>query len=231
MNDDDDEVDADITPMIDIIFLLLIFFLLTTKFIAEEKVIASILPTTKGQAQPQPDDLEPPDDINVLVFPHDPNNPGAFARGAGGVEYFDNLWRQNPATDFATLRVGNADQVYIINGRYLGQREGGEAMVRHVAEVHEYLFQQLSRFETNQTPRSEETPIVLHCFSGMPWKYALLVYDAIRGYEGRVAGHGGRAMTQDDMLTAREVSFAPPRLRQYHEWEHGNELVEIIHMQ
>ena len=34
--DDEEEVKGDMTPMIDIIFLLLIFFLLTTKFVEEE---------------------------------------------------------------------------------------------------------------------------------------------------------------------------------------------------
>ena len=40
----------DLVPMIDCIMLLLLFFILTTKFTADEKAIASLLPTDKGQA-------------------------------------------------------------------------------------------------------------------------------------------------------------------------------------
>ncbi|MFW5882297.1 MAG: biopolymer transporter ExbD [Planctomycetota bacterium] len=231
MNDDEDEdVEGDMTPMIDIIFLLLIFFLLTTKFIPEEKVIASILPTDKGQAQSRPQDIEPPQDVNVLIYPYDPNNPSAYARGAGGVQYFHNLWNSNPAKNYATLRVGNNDQVYRMNGRLLESHGGNPQMVQHVGEIHAYLKQCLAGADVGRTQpdRSEMDPIVIHCFSGLPWKYALIAYDGVRGYEAEQAGK--KAITAADMLTAREVAFAPPRLRAYHEWEMGKELNEIILM-
>ena len=66
--DDEEEVKGDMTPMIDIIFLLLIFFILTTKFIPEEKMIASVLPTNKGQASASVQ-LEEKHDVNILIFP------------------------------------------------------------------------------------------------------------------------------------------------------------------
>jgi aspartate kinase len=37
-------------------------------------------------------------------------------------------------------------------------------------------------------------------------------------------------VTYEEMLEAREVSFAPPRIRNYHTWELGNEMFEIINM-
>ena len=42
-----EEGKLDLVPMIDCIMLLLLFFILTTKFSAEEKAIASLLPTDK----------------------------------------------------------------------------------------------------------------------------------------------------------------------------------------
>jgi hypothetical protein len=62
----------------------------------------------------------------------------------------------------------------------------------------------------------------------MPWKYALLAYDAVRDYEGDKVGKYNK--TNFDLLEAREVSFAPPRIRNYSTNELGNELFEIVHM-
>ena len=57
---DQEDVEGDMTLMIDIVFLLLIFFLLTTKFIVPEKMISQLLPTNKGQASSSPPVVEPP---------------------------------------------------------------------------------------------------------------------------------------------------------------------------
>jgi len=48
------EVNCDLTPMIDVTFLLLIFFILNIKFKVEEGEIESFLPKDKGQASGTP---------------------------------------------------------------------------------------------------------------------------------------------------------------------------------
>ena len=78
------------------------------------------------------------------------------------------------------------------------------------------------------SPRKEQRPVVIHCFSALSWKYAMLAYDAVRQFE-RDKAQGVITSTQD-LREAREVSFAPPRIRNYHTWELGNELYEILHM-
>ena len=51
------------TPLIDIVFLLLVFFILTTKFIPEEKVIKQLLPTDQGSRSVQQEMIDEPEDI------------------------------------------------------------------------------------------------------------------------------------------------------------------------
>jgi len=48
--------------------------------------------------------------------------------------------------------------------------------------------------------------------------------------DGGVSAVDGPDLTPEDMQTAREVTFAPPRIRDYRQWEMGYELFEIIHM-
>ncbi len=228
MNDDEQEdVESDMTPMIDIIFLLLIFFLLTTTFIPEEKVVASLLPTDKGQRTDTPI-VNPPQQVNVLIYPYDRHDPAAYARGAGGVQYFHQRWTTDPVVRDATLRIGNGDTVCRLRGDLLSRAGGDRQMIGHVRTVHAYLAQELAHADGGhkRADRAQMDPIVIHCFSGLPWKYALVAYDGVRAYEAAHAS-GERA---SDLLTAREVAFAPPRLRAYHEWEVGKELNEIILM-
>lgn len=49
----------------------------------------------------------------------------------------------------------------------------------------------------------------------------------MRAYEAQVAGVADD-LTPDQLADAREVCFAPPRLRGYHVWELGIELDEIL---
>lgn len=50
-----DEHEADLTPMIDIVFNLLIFFMCSTKFIVPEGMIEAFLPKAEGAARTTPD--------------------------------------------------------------------------------------------------------------------------------------------------------------------------------
>ena len=37
----------------------------------------------------------------------------------------------------------------------------------------------------------------------------------------------GKGSSVEDLLSARDVTFAPPRIRGFHTWEMGKELFEI----
>ncbi len=218
----DEQDDIDLTPMIDIIFLLLIFFILTTKFVPDEKAISNLLPTNKGTANtPPPEVVEPPQDINVRIFPK------GITRTMG-VQDSDKWWHANKGVGrkTAVLQIGNGDSIEI-NGPQLGDGSP-EQQETEIATIHGYISAKLTEREIAGA-RKEQSPIVLHCFSGLPWKYAIVAYDAVRSYE---AAHG-QSIDQSDpdaLLEAREIMFAPPRVRDYHTWELGNELWEIVRL-
>lgn len=218
-DDDEDEAKGDMTPMIDIIFLLLIFFILTTKFIPEEKIIASLLPTDKGQSSAKVE-IEEPQNVNILIYPRGPD----YVRGHQPSHY-DRVWHADPDASNATVAVGNRAPIEVI-GAELSARGGGE-LNAELEKVHSYLFENFAGYE-KAGARKDQDPIVVHCFSGMPWKFALTAYDAIRAYEAEK--NGKVELTEEDLLNAREVNFAPPRVRDYRQWEMGYELFEIIHM-
>lgn len=215
--DDDDEIKGDMTPMIDIIFLLLIFLILTTKFIPDEKAIASLLPTDKGQAMASVK-IEEPQNVNILIY------PAGFTRGFQPSHY-DQQWHANPKAESAIYRVSNRPEIQI-DGRLLASRSENKEN-EQLSMIHAYIHQHLAEFEKGAPTRKDEDPIIIHCFSGLPWKFALAAYDAVREWEkGKFSGE----LTPEAMLNAREVTFAPPRIRDYREWEMGYELFEIIHL-
>ncbi|HCW43734.1 MAG: hypothetical protein GWP41_05710 [Planctomycetia bacterium] len=51
---DANKAEADMTPMIDVVFLLLIFFMLATKFKMPEGTLRSYLPKNKGESNSRP---------------------------------------------------------------------------------------------------------------------------------------------------------------------------------
>lgn len=218
-DDDDGEVKGDMTPMIDIIFLLLIFFILTTKFVPDEKFIASILPTNKGQASTPSEKIEPPEDINILVYPI--NMPRSKQPS-----WYDNAWKDKREARSAFIRIGSSEPIEI-SGTELSLDKNRARVDVELDRAHGYVFNELEKREQNSAARKDEDPVVIHCFSGLPWKYAILVYDAVRDYERTRTGRG--ANSPEELLVAREVNFAPPRIRDYHTWELGNELFEIVH--
>ena len=101
-----------------------------------------------------------------------------------------------------------------------------------IESVHGYINQHLSALEDpgNSALRGKQPPVIVHCFSGMPWSMALIAYDAVRAYEDKYVDVS--TWTQDDWANpdkSRDVTFAPPRLRAYRKWEMGYELSDIIH--
>lgn len=196
----DDSLDrgrVDLVPMIDCIMLLLLFFMMTTKFTAEEQRLSSLLPTDQGAGDRKT--LELPRQINLTVVP------------AGADPALDAAALQRGLIDSpraADLRIGNRDPL-----RLHGDGSDLEAIHRYVAEA-------LAPYEIAGAARTEQLPIDIHCFSGMPWRHALAAYDAVRGYE----------LAKGSQTIARSVSMAPPRIRDATPTIRGEELWEILHL-
>ncbi len=214
----------DLVPMIDCIMLLLLFFILTTKFTSEEKTISSLLPTDKGQAATKQKTVEPPQQVSICIY------PAGLQKGGQPSQYFAQLHEMQPAAinviPKAWIRIGSADPIEL-DGSML-HTKNSEQMQTSVNMVHQYIKENLAKFEVgNAADRKAQAPITIQCFSGMSWMFALVAYDACRGYEGGITGRKstGKPTDFDD---AREVDFAPPRIRDYSAKELGEELFEIV---
>ncbi|MDH5433473.1 MAG: biopolymer transporter ExbD [Gammaproteobacteria bacterium] len=58
----DDETEVDMTPMLDIVFIMLIFFIVTTSFVKEEAIVLN-------RPKPSPDtDVVPPEHLRPIVI-------------------------------------------------------------------------------------------------------------------------------------------------------------------
>lgn len=218
----------DLVPMIDCIMLLLLFFLLTSKFTSEEKAITSILPTDKGQsAAPSTQKVEPPKQVNIAVY------PAGLPANLQPEDYVLKLKRMfevspNRILPDASIRVGGNAPV-AMQGRLLGQ-QGSNELKQHMDQIHAYVQQNLVTYEkADAKERKDQFPIIIHCFSGMSWKFALVAYDAVREYE-RTKGAFANSNDPLAIQKQREVDFAPPRIRNYSAAELGQELFEIINL-
>ena len=218
----------DLVPMIDCIMLLLLFFILTTKFTTEEKAIASLLPTDKGQAPtPQNKPVEPPKQVNICVYPE------GFVKGFQPSEYLAKLEAlrksQGVVLPRAFLRMGG-DETVLIDGKSLSTKAHPD-LKRNLDKVRAYVSEKLAQRENpSAADRKAQDPVVISCFSGLSWKFALVLYDAVRDYE---AVKAGSKMLDDPSQwdKTREITFAPPRMRNYSAKELGEELYEIVNMQ
>ena len=221
----DDAVDSghlDLVPMIDCIMLLLLFFMMTTKFSSEEKAISSLLPTNKGGQSNGGKVLDPPQIINIVLY------PDGMGKGNQPKDYGAQLVAMNtPLIQSALLRIGGREPM-AIKGQVL-KRKKDVVMEGELNAIHQYVKEQLQVFEKAGEPRNKQNDIVIHCFSGLSWKYALVAYDAVRAYEGE---KNNMKWTGDptELDNARSVTFSPPRVRDYAVNELGIELYEIIHM-
>jgi hypothetical protein len=130
----------------------------------------------------------------------------------------------------AYLRMGGDDTI-IMNGKSLSQKAHPD-LKRDLEMVRGYIHDKLAQRENaSVASRKEQDPVVISCFSGLSWKFALVAYDAVRDYEGSKAGSLMDKKDPKEWEKAREVTFAPPRIRNYSAKELGNELYEIVNMQ
>ena len=218
-----DDGRLDLVPMIDCIMLLLLFFMMTTKFSSEEKTISNLMPTDKGAASKSTSEhLDPPQLINIAIYPE------GMGPGYSPAEYQTQLAAFNtPIIPAAQLRIGGRAPV-LIRGHVLKRKKDAETTAE-LELIHQYIKEQLQQFEKEGQPRNKQNDIIIHCFSGLSWKYALVTYDAVRSYEGE---KNGMAWTgnPEELANARSVTFASPRVRDYAANELGTELKEIIQM-
>ncbi len=97
-----------------------------------------------------------------------------------------------------------------------------------MAAIHDYVFAALERRERPGAAASkEQDPVVIRCFSRLPWKFALIAYDAVRDFEKSKSGgmDDGQPSRWED---ARTIDFAPPLMRNVSVDELGEELYEIV---
>jgi biopolymer transport protein ExbD len=223
---DQEEGKLDLVPLIDTVMLLLMFFIMTSKFTTEEKAISSLLPTDKGQMASTPTKpVEEPKQVNILIFPAG-MEPGLQPSG-----YRDQLQRMRATSgeniDQATIRIGGDRQ--IIDGNVLSRHQNTDRLKDEINKIHSQIGAALEKYENGEGERNKQVPVIIHCFSGMSWRFALVAYDAVRYYEANktTVKYTGKP---EEMNLFREVTFAPPRIRNYSANELGNELFEIVHM-
>lgn len=214
----------DLVPMIDCIMLLLLFFILTTRFVSEEKGISSLLPSTGQLATTT--FTPPPEPVNVCIY------PAGLDRGLRPMDYYQRLRELQGATPASIsrvwVRIGRAEPL-LVDGRAMSSITKARSTAV-VADVDRYVASCLTSFENPAIAgRAGQCPVIIHCFSGLSWKFALAAYDAVRAYEGPLmrATQGPASMVLDP-TTTREVDLAPPRIRDSSADELGNELFEIV---
>jgi biopolymer transport protein ExbD len=223
-NDAEDKVNM--IPMIDTMLFLILFFMLVTKFTPDEKSITRLLPTDKGQSSGPSSKPVPTEQINIAIY------PSGLQKGFQPSQYRDqmNAMIDNGSFNSAVyIRVGGADPIEIKGNPLSEHGMGSQLMKDQVNQLHAYIDKELSTREGGAAARKDQPPVIVSCFSGLSWKYALLAYDAVRAHEVKAA-KGRINATNADLLDAREVTFAPPRIRNYNSNELGNELYEIVHL-
>lgn len=215
----------DLVPMIDCVMLLLLFFILTTKFTADEKQLSALLPTNQGQSNGPPVTIIPPQDINLVV------TPTGISRGLKEADYqrtwneIERLRGRTPPS--AALRIGGSDPLLIDGSLFRSSDQ--DAVKAQVEVIHAYVAQELAARE-EAGDRTKQSPVNIHCFSGLSWGYALVVYDAVRAYEARhqPTETGVKAILGEGQRT---VTFAPPQIRNSTAKELGRELWHLTHLQ
>ncbi|MBA3938517.1 MAG: biopolymer transporter ExbD [Planctomycetes bacterium] len=225
MHDPDDsgkrEGRLDLVPMIDCIMLLLLFFILTTSFRAPIKQIVVLLPA-KGPAPSHPTIVEEPHILRIAVYP-DGVEPGDSA--AAYQRRIDALLKRGMVPT-VRVRIGGAEP-FLLLGADLdhGDTPALEAALDGLAAR---IGAALKEREVPGTAtRHDQVPVEIHCFSGLSWKYALVVLDAVRSYEQDYE-HDLPKDAEKAARLRREIAFAPPRLRNYRVNERGEELAEIL---
>jgi biopolymer transport protein ExbD len=221
----------DLVPMIDCIMLLLLFFILTSKFISPERGITALLPTDKGEAHPRLTTATTlPKTVNICIYPE-----GLYA-GFQPSDYqakLNDLRHQvGDVLPNAQVRIAGEPPLLVSGRALIIDRTRSIAVM---ADIGAYVDAALAAREDPVANRHDQPAVVITCFSGMSWKFAMVIYDAVRNYEKSKTpiplGHGNDPIFAMDRSAIRSVEFAPPRVRNCDEHELGDELYDIVNMQ
>ncbi len=215
----------DLVPMIDCIMLLLLFFILTTSFHPDELSLSALLPD-QGAGERRIEDRPRPIPIGIY--------PAGLTAGADESHYAAEWNRMSSGAipSQVAVRIGRNDAL-ILDGRALSSSDPSVSAAE-LARIGSWMDRELARFELPGLARKQQPQIEVHCFSGLEWKHALAIYDAVRAFElGR--GHpdavvGGAPRQRDDLQDARTVTLAAPRMRHASIHGLGTELAEIMNL-
>jgi biopolymer transport protein ExbD len=143
-----EEVELDLTPMIDIVFNLLIFFMCATKFHVPEGMIQAYLPKDKGQAAGTPQiDLN---EVRIKLLWYAPGGGPTKSETNGRV----------------VLKVG--DHVFNNPGDFEQLRYPSKSPIWH------QLFKKLKAFKTGYKGKSEKgLPVIIDARRQIPTKYVI----------------------------------------------------------
>ena len=181
----------DLVPMIDCIMLLLLFFILTTKFVAEEKAIASLLPTDKGQApSPATAPVDPPKTINICIYPE--GMVKGLSKPSEYQKKYDDLKKiVGEVLPTALLRMGG-DEPRLIDGNSFS-RKGHAGLKSNMDMVHAYI--------ANALTQRENASVLAHPGDPRHQRRAALVADQMDQAIAELDGHQGVVgdIFQDDL--------------------------------
>ncbi len=198
------EEKSDLTSFIDIIFLLLIFFILTTKFVPDEMTISHLLPTNGSSSIPPPA-IVPQEDISIVI------TPIGYNRSHSERDLHAQWNQQQSKTRLdAIVRIGG-EQIRL-SGNPVDDETNMSIMTEFIST------------ELNKRVSTQKQPVVIHCFSGLPWRYALWAYDNVMVHDGDFITSIADSHAQD----TREVAFAPPLLRNHTNHLQGRELAHLL---
>ncbi|MCZ6601800.1 MAG: biopolymer transporter ExbD [Planctomycetota bacterium] len=151
---EENKAELSITPMIDVVFLLLIFFLLASRFKASEGDLKAYLPKDRGQGTSTPTiDLY---DVRVKLLWYDDQN--------------------RPTTDTKTGHV-----VLKVGKEVIGSRVLEDTVTRRLEPFPDYeeLYERLIDFKGSYKGKSEKgLPVIIDARKQVPWKHVVFALDA-----------------------------------------------------
>ena len=151
--------DLNMTPMIDVVFLLLIFFIVSTEFRTIEGLLPTNLPRQQGVSAADP--LEPPLPPLRIILSNDPNL---------GLDP-----ERHPFTGIITCpQLGRLPKA----SDYLLPNQPAHAVLKPLEEVTKRLRERTGEFgERYRT----DTPVIIQVDAGVEYGNVMLLYDAVLG--------------------------------------------------